>query len=122
MAAKADRQGETAVNALDKAVDYLRDHANDYAVAEGQLVFVSEYRKTLKAILMKEYEQEGHKTAAAQEVQAYADPRYIEHLKALQAATENRERTRWMMVAAQARIEAEKANIYAGNRTDRAMR
>jgi hypothetical protein len=25
-------------------------------------------------------------------------------------------------VAAQARIEAEKANIYAGNRTDRAMR
>jgi hypothetical protein len=26
------------------------------------------------------------------------------------------------MIAAQARIEAEKANIYAGNRTDRAMR
>jgi len=110
------------VSALDKAVDYLRDHANEYAVAEGNLVLIQEMRKTIKATLMKEYELEGHKTAAAQEVQAYADQRYIEHLKALQAATEQRERTRWMMIAAQARIEAEKANIYAGNRTDKAMR
>lgn len=110
------------MSALDKAVDYLRDHANEYAVAEGNLVLIQEMRKTIKATLMKEYELEGHKTAAAQEVQAYADQRYIEHLKALQAATEQRERTRWMMIAAQARIESEKANIYAGNRTDKAMR
>jgi hypothetical protein len=110
------------MNKLDAAVDFLRDHAGDFAIAEGQLVFISEYRKTLKATLMKEYELEGHKTAAAQEVQAYADPRYIEHLKALQAATEARERTRWLMVAAQARIESEKAQIYANNRTDKAFR
>jgi hypothetical protein len=110
------------MSSLDKAVDYLRDHAGDYAVAEAQLVYISEYRKTLKATLMKEYELEGHKTAASQEVQAYADPRYIEHLKALKEATEQRERTRWMLIAAQARIEAEKANIYAGNKTDKAMR
>jgi hypothetical protein len=41
---------------------------------------------------------------------------------ALKEAVEQRERTRWMMIAAQARIEAEKANIYANNRTDKAMR
>ena len=110
------------MSALDKAVDYLRDHAGDYAVAEAQLVYITEYRKTLKAQLMKEYELAGHKTSAAQEVQAYADARYVEHLKALKEATEQRERTRWMLVAAQARIEAEKANIYANNRTDKAMR
>lgn len=110
------------MNALDKAVDYLRDHANDYAVAEGQLVLMQEMRKTVKAELMQEAELNGHKTTAAQEREAYAAQRYKEHLLALQSATENRERTRWMMVAAQARIEAEKANIYAGNRTDRAMR
>ena len=110
------------MNALDKAVDYLRDHAGDYAVAEAQLVYMTEYRKTLKATLMKEYELKGHKTSASQEVQAYADYRYVEHLEALKEATEQRERTRWMMVAAQARIEAEKANIYANNRTDKAMR
>jgi hypothetical protein len=110
------------MSALDKAVDWLRDHAGDYAVAEAQLVYMTEYRKTIKAQLMKEYELAGHKTSAAQEVQAYSDPRYVDHLKALQAATGQRERTRWLMIACQARIEAEKANIYANNRTDKAMR
>jgi hypothetical protein len=110
------------MNALDKAVDYLRDHAGDYAVSEGQLVLMQEMRKTVKAELMKEAELNGHKTTAAQEREAYAGERYKHHLLALQAATENRERTRWMMIAAQARIEAEKANIYANNRTDKAMR
>jgi hypothetical protein len=110
------------MNALDKAVDYLRDHAGDYAVSEGQLVLMQEMRKTVKAELMKAAEIEGHKSAAIQEREAYAHERYKQHLLALQAATENRERTRWMMIAAQARIEAEKANIYANNRTDKAMR
>jgi hypothetical protein len=110
------------MSALDKAVDWIRDHAGDYAVAEAQLVYVTEYRKTLKATLMKEYELAGCKTAAAQEVQAYADPRYVEHLQALKEATEARERARWMLIAAQARVDAEKANIYANNRTDKAFR
>jgi hypothetical protein len=83
---------------------------------------MQEMRKTVKAELMKEAELDGHKTTAAQEREAYADPRYIEHLKALQAATEARERAKWLMVAAQARIESEKAQIYANNRTDKAMR
>ena len=107
------------MNLLDKAVDYLRDHASDYAVAEAQLVYMTELRKTVKAQLMKDYEVQGHKTTAAQEREAYADQKYVEHLLALQQATEQRERTRWLMIAAQARIEAEKANIYAGRRTDR---
>ncbi len=110
------------MSSLDKAVDYLRDHAGDYAVAEAQLVYMTEMRKTVKAQLMRDFEIHGHKTTAAQEREAYADPKYTQHLLALQAAVEQRERTRWLMVAAQARIEAEKANIYAGNRTDRAMR
>jgi hypothetical protein len=46
----------------------------------------------------------------------------VQHLLALQQAVEQREKAKWLMVAAQARIEAEKANIYANNRTDRAMR
>lgn len=110
------------MSALDKAVDYLRDHAGDYAVAEAQLVYMTELRKTIKAQLMKDFELLGHKTTAAQEVQAYASESYRQHLLALKEAVEQRERTRWMMIAAQARIEAEKANIYANNRTDKAMR
>jgi len=107
---------------LDKAVDYLRDHAGDYAVAEAQLVYMTELRKTVKAQLMKEFELQGHRTTAAQEREAYADPKYVQHLLALQQAVEQRERNKWLMVAAQARIEAEKANMYANGRTDRVMR
>jgi hypothetical protein len=107
---------------LDKAVDYLRDHAGDYAVAEAQLVYMTELRKTVKATLMKDFEFQGHKTTAAQEREAYADQKYVQHLLALQQAVEQRERTRWLMIAAQARIEAEKANLYANGRTDKAMR
>ncbi|CAB4134110.1 hypothetical protein UFOVP272_20 [uncultured Caudovirales phage] len=110
------------MSSLDKAVDYLRDHAGDYAVAEAQLVYMQELRKTVKAQLMKGFELQGFKTDAAQQREAYADAKYVQHLLALQQAVEQRERTRWLMIAAQARIEAEKANIYAGNRTDRAMR
>jgi hypothetical protein len=110
------------MNKLDAAVDFLRDHAGDYAVSEGQLVLMQEMRKTVKAELMKAAEIEGHKSAAIQEREAYAHERYKQHLLALQAATENRERARFMMVAAQARIESEKAQIYANNRTDKAMR
>jgi len=91
-------------------------------VSEGQLVLMQEMRKTVKAELMKEAELDGHKTTAAQEREAYAHERYKQHLLALQAATENRERARFMMVAAQARIESEKAQIYANNRTDKAFR
>lgn len=107
---------------LDKAVDFLRDHAGDFAVSEAQLVYMTELRKTVKAQLMKDYEVQGHKTTAAQEREAYADPRYVQHLLALQQAVEQRERAKWMMIAAQARIEAEKANMYANGKTDRAMR
>ena len=110
------------MNKLDAAVDYLRDHAGDYAVSEGQLVLMQEMRKTVKAELMKEAELDGHKTTAAQEREAYADARYKQHLLALQAATEARERARWLMLACQARIESEKAQIYANNRTDKAFR
>jgi len=107
---------------LDKAVDFLRDHAGDFAIAEAQLVYMTELRKTVKAQLMKEFEIHGHKTTAAQEREAYADAKYVQHLLALQQAVEQRERAKWLMIAAQARIEAEKANMYANGKTDRAMR
>ena len=40
------------------------------------------------------------------EARAYADKRYTTHLDALQGAIERDEYHRWMMVAAQAKIEA----------------
>ena len=76
-----------------------------YAQAEANKVYMEELRKTIKAEQMIEAENLGHKTAVMQEREAYASTKYKEHLRALQQAVEVREELRWMLIAAQARIE-----------------
>lgn len=86
-----------------KALDFIRDNAVRYAQAKANVVYMTEYRKTMKATLMNEaYEA---KTQSEKEAYAYAHPRYIEHLKALQEAVAEAEALRWLMVAAEAKIE-----------------
>lgn len=89
-----------------KALDFIRDQAPIYAKAKAARVYLENFRKSKKAILMRAAELKGHKTAAIQEREAYANPEYIEVLEALQVATEEEERLRWMIVAAEAKIEA----------------
>jgi hypothetical protein len=52
-----------------------------------------------------------------QEREAYASSKYKEHLKALQGAVEAREELRWMLIAAQARIEVWRSQ-EASNRAE----
>ncbi|MDW9244812.1 hypothetical protein [Burkholderia cepacia] len=89
-----------------RCLDFIRDNAQPYAKAKAQRVYLENFRKSKKALLMRDAELRGHKTAAMQEREAYADPGYVEVLEALQAATEEEERLRWMIVAAEAKIEA----------------
>lgn len=91
--------------AIFKALDYLRDNAPAYAKAKSERIYLEEYRKTKKALCMREAELEGHKTAATQEREAYAHPEYLVVLEGLKAAVEEEEKFRWLIVAAQARIE-----------------
>ncbi|ATQ79150.1 hypothetical protein CR152_27700 [Massilia violaceinigra] len=84
----------------------MRDNAPAYAKAKSERVYLEEFRKTKKALLMREAEVAGHKSAATQEREAYASPDYLVVLDGLRAAVEEEERYRWMMVAAQAKIEA----------------
>lgn len=92
---------ETEINIF-KALDYLRDSAPLYAKAKAERVYLEEFRKTKKAILMKQAEPQ-YPSAAAQEREAYGHAEYVELLEALRIATEEEERLRWMMVAAQAK-------------------
>ena len=84
------------------AVDAIIRTGKPLAQARAERIYVEEYRKTLKAILMRE---SGEKSAAAQEVDAYAHERYQAHLLAIKEAVRAEEELRWTMVAAQARIE-----------------
>ncbi len=88
---------------IDKALDYLRDNARDAAQAKANRIYVEEYRKTLKAQLMKEH---ANLSAVLQEREAYSDPRYVEHLQAIRDAVMQDEQCRFMRVAAEAKIEA----------------
>lgn len=95
---------ESEINIF-KALDFIRDNAAAYAQAKADRVYLEEYRKTKKALCMKNAEVEGITTAAAQEREAYADPEYIEILEGLREAVKQEETLRWMIVAAQAKIE-----------------
>lgn len=90
-------------NAIQAALDYLRDNATAAAQARANRIYVEEFRKTIKARLMK---ASGAKSVAAQEVEAYADPAYVEHLEAIKQAVESDEKHRFLLKAAEARVEA----------------
>lgn len=85
-----------------RALDYIRDHAEEFAIAKANVVYMTEFRKTMKALLMNECTA---KTQSEKESYAYAHPNYIKHLDALREAIEKAEHLRWLMVGAEAKIE-----------------
>jgi len=97
-----------------RAVDFIRDNGKHYAKAKADRIYMEEYRKSLKAILMK---QSMENAVNAQEREAYSHPEYVALLKGLQAAVEVEETLRWEMVAAQARVEVWRSQ-EASNRAE----
>ena len=85
-----------------KALDYIRDNAKAYAQAKANVVYMTEYRKTIKATLMASCSE---KTESEKETYAYSHDDYKHHLRALQVAVEQAETLRWLMIAAEAKIE-----------------
>jgi len=81
-----------------------RDSVNEAAKAKADVVYLTEFRKSKKAILMQEAELNGHKTGQERESYAYAHPEYLELIKALREATETNEKFRWRMKIAEERI------------------
>jgi len=101
---------------ISDAVEYLYTHGRKYAEAKAHRVYLEEFRKSKKAMLMKTALSNGiAKSSAAAEMEAYADVAYVELLKGIAAATEAAEALRWGLVAAQARIEVFRT-IEASNR------
>ena len=62
-----------------KALDFIRDNAPAYSQAKADVVYVTEYRKSLKAMLMS---QSQAKTQSERESDAYAHEDYLCHLHA----------------------------------------
>ena len=105
-----------------KALRSIAQMAPQYAQARANVVYLEEYRKTIKAQCMQAAEDGGHRSSAAQEREAYASPQYIAHLEAIKQAHEAAETLRWRLVAAQAAVEVWRSQEASGRAMDRGTR
>jgi hypothetical protein len=89
----------------EEAAQTIRDKAPAYGEAKAQRVYLEEYKRTKRALLMKDALRLGIESAAAQEREAYADPAYHQLLKGLAVAIEAEETLKWEMESARLDIE-----------------
>lgn len=99
-----------------QAIDYIIAKSGEYAQARANRIYMEEMRKTIKAELCKTALHHGFEAVNAQEREAYSDPNYKTHLMAIKQAVEAEEKLRWMLIAAQARIDVWRSQ-EASNRT-----
>lgn len=102
-----------------KAIDFILDNAPKYAKAKAERIYIEEFRKSKKAMLMQQAQRRNIDSAVAQEREAYAHEEYIDLLKGLSAAVEIEETLRWQLEAARLNTEiwrTEQANARAEGR------
>ncbi len=88
-----------------KAIEYIIENSCKYAEAKAQRIYLEEFRKTKKALLMKDALARGIDSAVAQEREAYAHIEYADLLKGLMIAIEKEETLKWMLTAAQMKVD-----------------
>lgn len=84
------------------AVDYIIHNASKFAKAKATRVYLEEFRKSKKAILMAQSTAEA---ANAREQYAYSHPEYLSLIEGLREAVEIEEKLKWDLIAAQTRVE-----------------
>ena len=100
----------------EEAAQSIRDKAPLYGEAKAQRVYLEEFRKSKKAMLMKEALKLKVEAANAQEREAYADPEYVQLIKGMALAIEKEETLKWELEAARLDIEIWRSR-EATNRT-----
>jgi len=107
---------------VEHALVFIRDIAAKYAKAKSDRVYLEQFRKSKKAMLIVEAEAKGLKTVQERESYAYAHPDYIGLLEGLKVAVELEEKYKFQIVSAQARVEVwrthqanNRAEYHAGN-------
>lgn len=108
------------MSAPHQAVDFILKNSPEYAKAKSQRIYLEEFRKTKKALLMKDALERGIEAANAQEREAYAHPEYQELLQGLAAAIEVEEKLKWHLEAARIRCDVWRTEEASNRATDRA--
>jgi hypothetical protein len=103
-----------------KAIEYIIENSCKYAEAKAQRIYLEEFRKTKKALLMKDALARGIDSAVAQEREAYAHIEYADLLRGLMVAIEKEETLKWLLTAAQMKADiwrSEQASERLGVKT-----
>ena len=95
-----------------EAINFMIKNAEAYSQAKAQVVYLTEYRKTVKAI---GFQRSLKNTMAEKEADAYTTDEYTSCVEGLKEAVAEAERLRWMLVAAQARVDCWRS-MEASNR------
>ncbi|WP_256735005.1 hypothetical protein [Variovorax sp. dw_954] len=101
------------------AVDFLIAVAGKFAAAKSERVYLEEFRKTKKALLMN---LSPERSAVAREQYAYSHPEYQQLLEGLRAAVEAEETLKFKIIAAQLRVEVWRSQNANNRGQDRVMR
>jgi hypothetical protein len=101
------------------AVDFMLKNASAYAQAKGQRVYIENFLRSKKSLLMAKSDA---KTVADREAYAYAHPEYIELVSGLRSAVEQEEGIKWKLTAAQAAVEIWRTQSANDRAQDRAVR
>jgi hypothetical protein len=103
----------------DRAVDYIIANAAKFAAAKAQRVYLEEFRKSKKALLMA---QSQAKSAVEREQYAYGHEDYLALLGGLKAAVEVEEHLKWHLEAARIRVEIWRTKEASNRGQERATR
>lgn len=98
-----------------RAMAWLVENARAVSKAIAEAAYLSEYRKSLKAMLMSKSPDDG---VARAEAYAYAHPDYQAHLLGMRVATEQAEYLKFLTAAAKIKIDIFRTN-HADMRTVR---
>jgi hypothetical protein len=94
----------------EKAIRYIQEHAEKYAKAKGDVAYTENYLKVVKSQQMNKSESS---SLGQREADAYASAEYKESILAHKQAIEEEAHLKWMLTAAQARIEVWKTQEYS---------
>jgi hypothetical protein len=93
----------------EKAIRYIQEHAEKYAKAKGDVAFTENYLKVIKSQQMNKSESS---SLGQREADAYASADYLQAITANKQAVEEEAHLKWMLTAAQARVEVWKTTQY----------
>jgi hypothetical protein len=85
-----------------RAVEYIMKHSAEFAKAKAERVYIENFLRSKKSIIMA---QAKATTISGAEAEAYAHPEYIGLLEGLKEAVEAEEKLKWMLTAAQLKVE-----------------